>query len=262
MYIKKILNRILQFLNLKIIKLDFFKTLNDTNLKNNDLKKKIALLQVINNENNKNINDLLLSESQLGQDLFVLNELKYKKNGYFVEFGAGNGKHLSNTYLLEKKYNWSGILAEPAKCWHNDLLKNRTCSICFDLVNVDSGLDLDFFEFYSSSTLKKFEDKVVLNNLKINNEKAKEYRVNSININDMLIKYNAPYLIDYLSIDTEGGELEILKSINFKKNKFKIITCEHNYKNKDEISKFLRNNGYTIRFENNSFFDGWYVLID
>ena len=167
MYIKKILNRILQFLNLKIIKLDFFKTLNDTNLKNNDLKKKIALLQVINNENNKNINDLLLSESQLGQDLFVLNEVKYKKNGYFVEFGAGNGKHLSNTYLLEKKYNWRGILAEPAKCWHNDLLKNRTCSICFDVVNVDSGLDLDFFEFYSSSTLKKFEDKDILNNLKI-----------------------------------------------------------------------------------------------
>ena len=141
-------------------------------------------------------------------------------------------------------------------------LNFRTCSICFDLVNIDSGLNLDFFEFYSSSALKKYEDKDVLNNLKINNEKPKRYTVKSININDMLKQYNAPSIIDYLSVDTEGGELEILKSINFKNYKFKIITCEHNYKNKDEISKFLQNNGYTIRFENNSFFDGWYVLID
>tara|TARA_A100001015_G_C14975549_1_gene707091 strand:+ start:987 stop:1790 length:804 start_codon:yes stop_codon:yes gene_type:complete len=260
MYIKTIFTKIFHFLNLKILKLDYFKSLSDNNYKYNDLKKKIKLLEIINTENNKNIDDLLLSESQLGQDLYVLNELKYKKNGYFVEFGAGNGKHLSNTYLLEKKYNWKGILAEPAKCWHKELVKNRTCFICFDLVNIDTGLNLEFFEFYSSSTLTKFENKDVLNNLKINNEKPKRYTVKSININDMLKKYSAPSLIDYLSIDTEGGELEILKSIDFKNYKFKIITCEHNHKNKNEIKKFLDNKGYTLKFENYSYFDGWYTL--
>ena len=108
--------------------------------------------------------------------------------------------------------------------------------------------------------MKKYEDKDVLNNLKINNEKPKRYTVKSININDMLKQYNAPSIMDYLSVDTEGGELEILKSINFKNYKFKIITCEHNYKNKNEISKFLHNKGYTLKFENNSYFDGWYTL--
>jgi len=260
MIIKKILNKILHYYDMKIVSFKYFKSLNDTKLENDHLKKKINLVLKFNAQDNRIINNLFSSESQLGQDLFVLNELKYKKNGYFVEFGAGNGKHLSNTYLLEKKYNWKGILAEPAKCWHKELIKNRTCSICFDLVNIDSGLNLDFFEFYSSSALKKYEDKDVLNNLKINNEKPKRYTVKSININDMLKQYNAPSIMDYLSVDTEGGELEILKSINFKNYKFKIITCEHNYKNKNEISKFLHNKGYTLKFENNSYFDGWYTL--
>ena len=42
-----------------------------------------------------------LSESQIFQDLFVINELDFKENGFFVEIGAADGKYLSNTYLLE-----------------------------------------------------------------------------------------------------------------------------------------------------------------
>jgi hypothetical protein len=51
------------------------------------------------------------SKAQLRQDLFVLSETHYKRNGYFVEFGAANGIDLSNTYLLETEFSWSGILA-------------------------------------------------------------------------------------------------------------------------------------------------------
>ena len=71
-------------------------------------------------------------KAQIGQDIFVLFSLSWKRNGYFVEFGATNGVDLSNTYLLEKNFNWNGILAEPAKVWHKDLVSNRNVSVDFD----------------------------------------------------------------------------------------------------------------------------------
>jgi len=53
------------------------------------------------------------SKSQVFQDLFAIYFSKFKKNGYFIEIGAGNGIDLSNTFLLEKKYKWKGIICEP-----------------------------------------------------------------------------------------------------------------------------------------------------
>ncbi len=69
------------------------------------------------------------SRSQLRQDVFVPAELEQEKNGVFVEFGATNGVDLSNTWLLEKEFGWSAILAEPATCWHAALRKNRSSAI-------------------------------------------------------------------------------------------------------------------------------------
>lgn len=50
---------------------------------------------------------------QINQDIFVLYTLNWKRNGFFVEFGATNGIDLSNTYLLEKDFGWKGLLSEP-----------------------------------------------------------------------------------------------------------------------------------------------------
>ena len=52
------------------------------------------------------------SHSQACQDIFVLNSLKHKKNGFFLEIGAGHPFFTNNTYILEKNYNWKGIMVE------------------------------------------------------------------------------------------------------------------------------------------------------
>ena len=196
--------------------------------------------------------------SQFGQDLFVLNELNFKKNGFFVEFGATNGINGSNTYLLENKFNWRGILAEPAKIFYDELNKNRKCFIETNLVWKNSKSRLLFHEDFAGglSTIKKFID----HDTQIR-KRNKEYILETISLNDLLVKYNAPKIIDYLSIDTEGSEFDILNNFDFNKYKFRIITCEHNFTpNKNKIHKLLTKNGYVKKHSSLvSFVDDWYV---
>lgn len=202
---------------------------------------------------------LKISKSQRKQDLFVLSNLNFKTNGYFVEFGATNGVDLSNTYLLEKKFKWSGILAEPAKCWHKELKKNRKAWIETKCVWKKSHSNLLFNQTNDSefSTISKFNksDMHVMKRLV-----GKKYQVKTISLGDLLMKYKAPKNIDYLSIDTEGSEYEILKNFNFKKFNIYIITCEHNYHpNRKKIYNLLIKNNYKRVCQNISQFDDWYI---
>ena len=73
-------------------------------------------------------------------------------------------------------------------------------------------------------------------------------------------KYNAPKHIDYLSIDTEGSEYEILSNFDFSQNTFEVITCEHNYTpSRERLHLLLTKQGYRRVFEDLSLFDDWYV---
>lgn len=199
------------------------------------------------------------SKSQLKQDLFVLLQTNFRENGFFVEFGATNGIDLSNTYLLEKEFNWKGILAEPAKVWHTDLEKNRRCSIEMNCVWSDSNSVLDFNEVIEAelSTVKKYND----NDWAFKKRKnGVGYKVKTISLVDLLIKHNAPKVIDYLSIDTEGSEYEILSNFDFDSYQFRVITCEHNYtKMREKIYDLLTSKGYKRKYIGLSKWDDWYI---
>ena len=75
----------------------------------------------------------------------------------------------------------------------------------------------------------------------------------------MLDKYNAPSLIDYISIDTEGSEYDILLNHDFSKYNFSVVTVEHNFTDqRDKIFKLLSKNGYKHKYEELSMQDDWY----
>jgi FkbM family methyltransferase len=200
------------------------------------------------------------SKSQLGQDLFTLSICNFKQGGFFVEFGATNGIDLSNTHILEKRYGWNGILAEPARRWHSDLRKNRSCNIETDCVWRESGVSLSFNEvdIGELSTIDSF------NTLDLHREARKsgnKFSVRTISLIDLLDKYEAPREIDYLSIDTEGSEFQILSTFEWSRYRFKVITVEHNYtQQRDKIFSLLSENGYVRSLEKLSRFDDWYVL--
>ena len=248
-----LVNKFLNMFNAQLIKKSFFDQLI------NRQEFMLLLTQIENKQRSNFIDNLLLSKSQLRQDLFVLSELEFKENGYFVDFGATNGCDISNSYLLETKFNWKGILAEPSKLWHSELKKNRKVNINTDCLWSETGKELIFNEVDDGelSTIDEFSSSDQHKNRRLN---GRQYKVNTISLKDLLIKYDAPKLIDYLSIDTEGSEFEILKNFDFDNFKFRVITCEHNYNdNREKIYKLLTDNGYIRKFVNISKFEDWYV---
>lgn len=202
------------------------------------------------------------SKSQIRQDLFVLNYLNFKLNGFFVEFGGANGVDLSNTYLMERCFSWRGIVAEPAVSWHDDLKRNRNCIIESNCVWRNSHSKLNFNETHIKelSTISEFS---FADRHATARKNGVTYEVETISLIDMLIKHNAPNEIDYLSIDTEGSEFEILNAFDFSKYQFNVISCEHNYApQREQIFSLLKSNGYRRVFEDFSLYDDWYVRVD
>ena len=199
------------------------------------------------------------SKAQLRQDILALICTDWKRGGFFVEFGATDGVGLSNTHLLEKDFGWDGILAEPARVWHKKLKANRTCEIDFDCVWSQSGQMVDFCET-PWSEISTSLDHINSDSHKGLRKYYDSYQVKSISLNDLLEKHGSPREMDYLSIDTEGSEFDILEKFDFGKYKFRLITCEHNYApNRDRIHSLLTRNGYVRILEGVSQFDDWYV---
>jgi FkbM family methyltransferase len=215
---------------------------------------------------------LLLSKSQLAQDLFVVSRsIEPSFPRFFVEFGATDGIKLSNTYLLEKYLGWDGILAEPAKTWHRDLRLNRNCIISFDCVSSESNQLVDFIEATSDpadpiasaelSSMATFAESLD-DHRERRLRNAKTYQVQTISLNDLLLKHSAPSDIGYLSIDTEGSELSIIETIDFTRYRFRLITVEHNHvePNRTAIRELLTSKNYRQVYEDISQWDDWYVL--
>jgi len=206
-------------------------------------------------------------KSQLFQDAFasfIVGDLFDKT---FLEFGATDGISLSNSYMLENNFGWTGILAEPSPQWHEELKNNRpNTKIITDCIWKCSGEKLDFFvsDFGVSSTLVdfKYSDLSTMpGNTQERIKNGKVVKVETISINDVMEKNFNGDAPSYLSIDTEGSEYEILKSLDFEKYRPVVFTIEHNFTNiENKIDELMISKGYVRVFRKITSFDGWYVL--
>ncbi|MEM7463376.1 MAG: FkbM family methyltransferase [Pseudomonadota bacterium] len=207
----------------------------------------------------KNCGKKLKTKAQLGQDAFALIANDFKRDGFFVEFGATNGVDLSNSFLLEKSFGWRGILAEPSPAWHSALYENRDCFIEPNCVWKESGkkLKFDVVKRGEFSTLSQFSAGDMHSETR---KKSNTILIETISLLDLLKKYDAPLKIDYLSVDTEGSEFDILSVFEFEQYRFGCITVEHNFTpQRSKIHDLLVENGYKRVFPNLSRFDDWYI---
>jgi hypothetical protein len=219
----------------------------------------LEFIKVMSKEHNVSLLDLLdKSKSQLRQDLMVVAQTGFKRGGYFVEIGATDGYTLSNSFLLEQEFDWTGILVEPGRAWGTEIYYKRPHSlISTDCVWDKSNQLLSFIETkdpeYSTTSINWNKSH------KSGSKIVNRYEVRTTSLIDLLINNKAPEYIDYLSIDTEGSELRIMEAFDFSKFSFGIISIEHNYgKNRELIYNLLSNVGYKRRFQNISQWDDWY----
>lgn len=197
--------------------------------------------------------------SQLGQDLVV--DFFIGTPGFAVEFGATDGVSLSNTYYLENHRNWKCLLAEPGKQWHASLERNRPNAIVdHRCVFSTTGTTVEFTDcdIGELSTVKGFGKRDWAG--KFRKSHANTYMVETILLNDLLTDHQVA-AIDYLSIDTEGSEFEILSAFDLSRWRPKIITVEHNYtETGPSVFQLMSDHGYTRILQEYSLWDHWYIL--
>jgi FkbM family methyltransferase len=204
------------------------------------------------------LENLLDSYSQVAQDL-IASFLNQGRNGYFVEFGAADGVTGSNTYLLEKQ-GWKGILADPNRSYSKQLQHVRSSHVELVCISGKSGEELEFIENGLLSKVGVIENQDLT--LRLRN-KNRTYKVPTLSLEALLDKWEAPQNIEFISIDTEGTEVEILEKFDFKKYNVQYFVVEHNYgENGIKLDKIFESNGYTRVLRSSALFDAWYVKND
>jgi FkbM family methyltransferase len=176
--------------------------------------------------------------AQAGQDLWVFGEVfNEKRGGDFLDLGAHDGILFSNSYLLEKKYGWTGICVEANSASFAKLKKNRR-AIC-----VHTCLD-------STPGFVNFAERDVMGGIVSGDTDntdaaaaAAVVRVETRTLESVLVENHAPTEIDYLSIDVEGAEQRVLGNFDFKKYRFKCITIE---RPSDLLRQVFQENGYLL----------------
>ncbi len=191
--------------------------------------------------------------SQYLQDKWAYEMLGKKQNGFFVDIGASDGVWLSNTLFLEKNCEWTGICIEPGP-EYDKLKRSRKSIVVNDCLASHDGMDITFAVDEKDSQYSGIID----NSSRLQKNHKKLLKLKSTSLNSLLEKY-AKKDIDYLSIDTEGSEFEILKTFNFSKYKIKLITVEHalDAKKRKQLRTLLENNGFVRAVP--SFVEDWYV---
>ncbi len=156
---------------------------------------------------------------------------QFFSKGFFLEIGCWDGSLISQTLYLEQK-GWQGLCVDPFPRGFVD----RKCMLCNQAISAD-GKPREFLWVTTDrrdggdvSYFSGFKDSVRIHLPMI--EEFCNYTVtmvDTITIPQLYKQYSLPQFIEFLSVDTEGSELEIFSSIDLDICKFGIISFEHNY---------------------------------
>lgn len=181
-----------------------------------------------------------MTYSQYGQDDYVVRFFESAKEGYFVDVGASLD---GNDTLLLEEMGWNGICIEPTESYQT-LIEKRKC-ICLNICVGDHSGKVQFMENtgYTRELSGVVDYYCEAHKGRISNENKHMGGSSDIvekemkTLNDVFEEQGSPEHIDYLKIDVEGGEEQVLRGVDFDKYSFGLISIEANYQ--EEFSACL-----------------------
>jgi len=190
-----------------------------------------------------------------GLDRKMQKYLNYN-NGFYVELGANNGFIQSNTYYYEKHKNWKGVLIEPALNKYLECIANRSeknfifCAACVSFNYKEQFVPIAYSDFMSSPLNIDSDIENPLEHARggeqylKRNESVFVFGAKAETLNSLLKRANAPSSIDFLSLDVEGGELEVLSGIDHNTFRFKYMLIE--CRDFERMNSFLSGFNYSF----------------
>jgi len=192
------------------------------------------------------------SFSQDGEDLILWSFLKYKKNGFYIDIGAHHPLRFSNTHLFYKN-GWRGINVDPTPGSMKMFDKLRPLDINLEVGVSDKSEDQIFYMF-DEPALNSFDKEISLSR-----HNSSEYSIidtktiEIYTLDDIIEEYFPKSIsqIDFLTIDAEGHDFNVIRSINLNKYKPRIIAIEIieltiNDILNDRIANYLSKYGYSM----------------
>jgi FkbM family methyltransferase len=165
------------------------------------------------------------TRAQMLQDAAVLALRGKLGQGYFVEVGTGDGERHSNTVMLERQHGWQGLVIEPDRRFHASIRSCRTATLVTQPAFSRDGAEVEFLEAASSGTLSGLRGSADDGRSRT----GVTYSTKAMTLNSILDANGAPKTIDYLSIDTEGSEVDVLNGIDLDRWDVRFMTIEHNF---------------------------------
>lgn len=199
--------------------------------------------------------DFALIKAELGlefkafsnQDLIAFLYFSGKSAGFYVDIGAFDGVQISNTYALEK-IGWDGVCIEPIPEIFSLLETNRNSHMYNVAISSEAKHEVNFSKVPRSLGLSGLEHQMperIRKGLENQELKIENITVNTMTFDDVMKHHSEIKYVDFLSIDVEGGEIDVLDSIDFERYRFGLITIENNA-GTAKLAKYMNRHGYVI----------------
>lgn len=189
-------------------------------------------------------------KSQYNQDKIIDDLVDKHTNGVFVEVGAYDGVDISNTFFFEKIRDWKGLVIEPIPSKHEQLVQNRWCyrykgcayscdSVQLPFMHIDGYSEM--LSTLKDNLLQKYQERID-KEVKDHNQQVNIIQVDCSRIDSLMNKFQLGNKIDYLSLDAQGHEYDVLQGLGTILPK--VISYDTNGYNDEKVIMWMNDNKY------------------